>query len=165
MLDLNDKLDDLAESGAQLIRSMGYEAIAQTTGYVKISGIIEQITIKPSQLSGFGMDRKSALLVTKKYGAALRLTSILTNMPLDYGVPIERSMCPQECNNCRKACPGEAISGKLWDRETDRDEFFDPLKCREKARQLAWERIKKEITLCGKCIEVCPFTQVYSKKN
>jgi epoxyqueuosine reductase len=165
--DLNDKLDDLAESGAQLIRSMGYEAIAQTTGYVKDLGNyrtkLPHKTI--ATLAGLGWIGKSALLVTKKYGAALRLTSILTNMPLDYGVPIERSMCPQECNNCRKACPGEAISGKLWDRETDRDEFFDPLKCREKARQLAWERIKKEITLCGKCIEVCPFTQVYSKKN
>ena len=36
--ELNDKLDYLAESGAQLIRSEGYEAIAQTTGYIKEFG-------------------------------------------------------------------------------------------------------------------------------
>ena len=84
-------------------------------------------------------------------------------MPLDYGVPIKKSMCHQECQNCMNSCPGKAIYGKLWDQTTDRDEFFDPLKCREKARQLAWEKIKKEISLCGKCIVVCPYTQNYIK--
>lgn len=160
--ELNNKLDYLAESGAQFIRSKGYEAIAQTTGYVKEFGNyrtkLPHKTI--ATLAGLGWIGKSALLVTKKYGSAIRLSSILTNMSLDYGVPIKKSMC-RECNNCMNACPGEAISGKLWDHKTDRDEFFDPSKCREKARQLAKEKIKKEITLCGKCIEVCPYTQDY----
>lgn len=161
--ELNNKLDYLAESGAQFIRAKGYEAIAQTTGYVKeFENYRTQLPHKTiATLAGLGWIGKSALLVTKKYGSAIRLSSILTNMPLNYGVPIKKSMCPRGCNICMDACPGEAISGKLWDQKTDRDEFFDLLKCREKARQLARERIKKEITLCGKCIEVCPYTQGY----
>lgn len=164
---LNNKLDYLSESGAQFIRAKGYEAIAQTTGYVK--GFGNYRTKLPHKtiatMAGLGWIGKSALLVTKKYGSAIRLSSILTNMPLDYGVPIKKSMCRRGCNNCMSACPGEAISGKLWDQETDRDEFFDPLKCRKKARQLAKEKIKKEITLCGKCIEVCPYTNDYINSN
>ncbi len=166
--ELNSKLNHLAESGAQFIRTLGYEAIAQTTTFVKEFGIYRtQLPHKTiATLAGLGWIGKSALLVTKKYGSAIRLSSILTNMPLDYGVPIKKSLCPQGCGICKNACPGEAISGKLWDYKTDRDEFYDPQKCRKKARQLAWERIQKEITLCGKCIEVCPYTQQYinSKK-
>jgi epoxyqueuosine reductase QueG len=66
---------------------------------------------------------------------------------------------------CTNACPGKAISGKLWKADLDRDEFFDPLACRKKARELAAEKIRKEITLCGKCIEVCPYTQSYLRSQ
>lgn len=116
-------------------------------------------------LAGIGWIGKSALLVTKKYGSAVRLTSILTDMPLDYGVPVTKSMCPRECYICMNACPGKAISGKLWDQTMDRNEFYDPLKCREKALQLSKERMNKEITLCGKCIEVCPYTRKYINRQ
>ena len=164
---LNNKLDHLAELGAQFIRARGYEAVAQATYYVKEFGNYK--TKLPHKtvatLAGLGWIGRSALFVTKKYGSAIRLTSIITNMELDYGVPITKSICG-DCNRCVKACPGEAISGRLWDNvDTDRDELFDPIKCRKIARQLAKERINKEITLCGKCIEVCPYTQAYISSN
>ena len=159
---LNNKLNNLAEIGACYIETMGYKAIALTTDNVKEFGNYR--TNLPHKtvatLAGLGWIGKSALFVTNEYGSAIRLTSILTNMELDYGTPIRKSMCG-DCNQCVKACPGEAITGKLWDAETDRDELFDPIKCRKMARQLAKERINKEITLCGKCIEICPYTQNY----
>jgi epoxyqueuosine reductase QueG len=31
-------------------------------------------------------------------------------------------------------------------------------KCRKKAQALTLEKIGKEITICGKCFEVCPYT-------
>jgi epoxyqueuosine reductase QueG len=163
---LNNKLDHLAELGAQFIRARGYDAVAQATYFVKEFGNYRtEIPHKTvATLAGLGWIGRSALFVTKKYGSAIRLTSIITNMELDYGVPITKSICG-DCNRCVKACPGKAISGKLWDIDTDRDELFDPIKCRKKARQLAKERINKEITLCGKCIEVCPYTQAYINSN
>ncbi len=159
---LNNKLNYLAELGAQFIRSKGYEAIAQTTDYVKEFGNYRtELPHKTvATLAGLGWIGKSALFVTKKYGSAIRLTSILTNMELDYGTPITKSMCG-DCNQCVNACPGAAILGRLWNPKIDRDELFNPLKCRKKARQLAKERINREITLCGKCIEICPYTQDY----
>jgi len=165
--EMNDKLNVLAKLGAQFIRDNGYEAIAQTTGYVKeIGNYRTQLPHKTvATLAGIGWIGKSALLVTKKYGSAVRLTSILTDMPLDYGVPVTKSMCPRECYICMNACPGKAISGKLWDQTMDRNEFYDPLKCREKALQLSKERMNKEITLCGKCIEVCPYTRKYINRQ
>lgn len=66
---------------------------------------------------------------------------------------------------CKDACPGKAVAGTLWYAGIDRDEFFNPTKCRTKARQIANERIQKEITLCGKCIEICPYTQRYIKQS
>lgn len=159
---LNNKLNHLAQLGARYIEAMGYEAIAQTTDYVKEFGNYR--TALPHKtvatLAGLGWIGKSALFLTKEYGSAIRLSSILTNMKLDYGTPISKSMCGN-CYQCVNACPGEAITGKLWDAQMDRDEFFDPIKCRQKARELAQEKIKKEITLCGKCIEICPYTQRY----
>lgn len=160
--ELNKKLDYLAELGAEYIRANGYEAVAQTSNNVKEFGnYITEIPHKTvATLAGLGWIGRSSLFVTKKYGSAIRLTSIITDMDLDYGEPITKGICG-ECNRCVKACPAQAISGKLWDVDTDRDELFDPIKCRKKARELAKERINKEITLCGKCIEVCPYTRAY----
>jgi len=38
----------------------------------------------------------------------------------------------------------------------DRDVFFDAFKCRDYCRKISAERIKKEITICGICVSVCP---------
>lgn len=163
---LNAKLNELAELGAERIRLLGYKAIAQTTDYVK-----EYDTYRTNlphktvaTLSGLGWIGKSALFVTKPYGSAIRLSSIITDMELDYGIPVTQSLCGS-CMICANACPGGAISDKLWSVDVDRDEFFDPLKCRKMARQLAKESIGKEITLCGKCFQICPYTQAFIHKE
>lgn len=65
------------------------------------------------------------------------------------------------CQQCQKACPGKAITGALWDATRGRDWIFDAMACRKKAREIASKAIGKEITLCGKCIESCPYTQKY----
>jgi ferredoxin len=40
----------------------------------------------------------------------------------------------------------------------ERSELIDVNKCRKAAQALAMERINKDMTLCGKCFEVCPYT-------
>jgi epoxyqueuosine reductase len=159
---LNDKLDELATSGARYISKMGFNALAMTTDKVEEYG--NYMTELPHKtvatLAGLGWIGKSALLVTPTYGSAIRLTTILTDMPLEYGTPVKESACGN-CTRCESACPGMAISGKCWNVTMQRDEFFDVIKCRAKARQLSKERMDKAITLCGKCIEVCPYTQKY----
>ena len=112
--------------------------------------------------AGLGWIGKNALLITTEYGSAIRLTSVITDMPLKTNNSINESKCGT-CNKCKSTCPAEAIKGSLWKVTSKREELIDPYKCRKTARQLFKERVGIEITLCGKCIEVCPFTQRYLK--
>lgn len=161
-LELNEKLDRIVSKGAAFLKEQGYEALPQTTTTVYANE--EHRTILPHKTvatrAGLGWIGKSALLVTEAFGPAVRLSSILTNAPLGCDKPMTVSRCGN-CNACTIACPGQAISGKLWNIGMDRDEFFNPYVCREKARQIAKEKMDKEITLCGKCIEVCPYASKY----
>jgi epoxyqueuosine reductase QueG len=58
--------------------------------------------------AGFGWIGKSALLITKRYGAAIRLASVLTDADLDTAEPVEQSMCG-DCRQCADHCPAKAI--------------------------------------------------------
>ncbi|MBN2173703.1 MAG: epoxyqueuosine reductase [Bacteroidales bacterium] len=106
--------------------------------------------------AGLGWIGKTDLLVTHIFGPRLRFTTILTNTPLETeSKPIEKSLCGN-CNICVTACPANAANGKKWNILTDRDEFFNARKCREKAKELAWEKLKTNVRICGICVAVCP---------
>lgn len=160
---LNNKLDELAVLCADYIKEQGYHAYPQTVSATKEYGIFR--TVMPHKTvavhAGLGWIGKSALFITEKYGSAVRLTSVLTDAPLEYNKQILPSKCGG-CMLCTNACPGKAISGKLWSPKLDRDEFFDAAACRKKAREIAAETLDKQITLCGKCIEICPYTRKYT---
>ena len=160
---LNMLLDAIVTSGAEIIREMGYRAVAQTREYVG-NGESEDNTTLPHKTvatrAGIGWIGKSALLVTDQYGSAIRLSSILTDAPFYTALPINKSRCG-DCMVCAKACPAGAVSGKLWEVGLYRDEFFNPVKCRKTAKERAKLGFDGDITICGKCIEVCPHTQRY----
>ena len=161
---LNERLDSIVTNGAETLQKMGWSAIAQTREYVG-SGEIGYSTILPHKTiatrAGIGWIGKSALLVTAKYGSAIRLSSILTDAPIETAHASEKSFCG-DCMVCANVCPAGAISGKLWEVGLYRDEFFDPDKCRQTARERAKQGFGGDnITICGKCIEVCPHTQKY----
>ncbi|MDC7289266.1 4Fe-4S dicluster domain-containing protein [Blautia schinkii] len=159
---LNATLHSLALEAEAYIKSHGYHALAQTKDVVKQGP--DYRTPMPHKTiavhAGLGWIGKSALLVTPEFGSAVRLTSVLTDAEFDYGTPITSSRCGS-CTNCTNACPGNAVSGKNWAPDIDRDEFYNPYSCRKTARKLAFDMLNKEVTLCGKCIEVCPYTQKY----
>ena len=164
---INDKLDAIIIEGADYLKQLGYEAIAQTIAEVakvetKYDSILPHKTV--ATRAGIGWIGKNAILVTKKYGSAIRISTILTNAPLTTDTPIDESDC-KGCSKCMQECPAGAIKGKNWNVKTGREELLDPVKCRAKARELSWSRIEREISLCGKCILVCPFTQKYFREN
>ncbi len=160
--ELNHRLDSLAEFCESYLMNLGYQAYAQTVNRVKEYGNFK--TVMPHKTvavtAGLGWIGKSALLVTKEFGSAVRLTSVLTTAPLECNQRIHESPC-KGCEICKNACPGKAITGNVWDSKKDRDWVFNASACRKQARKLAFEELGKEITLCGKCIEVCPYTQRY----
>jgi len=159
---LNEKLDKLATMCAELIKEQGYHAYAQTGSATQEYGIFR--TVMPHKTvamhAGLGWIGKSTLFLTEAYGSAIRLTSVLTDAPLACDEAILSSKCGS-CMRCTNACPGKAISGRVWSPELDREAFYDALSCRKKAREISARAINQQITLCGKCIEVCPYTRKY----
>ena len=161
---LNERLDMIVASGAEMLRAAGYRAIAQTRDYVGNGEKTDTTTLPHKTVAtraGIGWIGKCALLITEKYGSAVRLSSILTDAPLDTGMPINESRC-DGCMVCVDVCPAGAVSGKSWEINLYHDEFFDPIKCRKTARERAKQGFGGEITICGKCIEACPYTRRYT---
>lgn len=162
---LNERLDMLVTLGAEALQIKGYTAIAKTRALVG-DGEKEYKTLLPHKTvatrAGLGWIGKCALLVTEQYGSMIRISSILTDAPLKTSSPANHSKCG-DCMVCTKACPAGAVSGKEWEIGLYRDEFFDPIKCRKTARERTMQGFGGDITICGKCIEICPYTRKFLK--
>jgi epoxyqueuosine reductase len=152
---INKDLDNIVILCVKYIEGQGYNAIGQTSTYVtRDNNLTTPLPHKTvATRAGLGWIGKNALLTTPKYGSAIRISSVITNMPLLTDIPINESKCGT-CTNCVVACPASAIKGTVWNLTLTRDELLDPFKCRKKARELSHAKIGVEISLCGKCIEV-----------
>ncbi len=165
--ELNARLNALAELAAKYLSDRGHRALPQTTTTVVESpGYRTPVPHKTcATRAGLGWIGKSTLLVTEEYGPAVRLSSVLTDAEFDsVSEPINVSRCGS-CTACASACPGQAIKGALWDVNAPLESLVDVEDCRKAARALAADMIGEQITLCGKCIETCPYTRAYLKKE
>jgi epoxyqueuosine reductase QueG len=154
---VNTALNDLGSRIAEHLRQFGH--VARNFAATDV-GIDDNLSTKlphktPATCAGLGWIGKSALLVTEKFGPAIRLTTVLTDMELPIGTPILESKCGS-CVKCVQYCPGEAMTGRNWDVNCTREDIFDAHACRRAARAKAAEAGISE-TICGICIAVCPF--------
>lgn len=164
---LNGLLNSLATLCADELQACGYKALAQTTDYVDKRSTDYDSPLPHKTVAtraGLGWIGKSALLVTKEFGSAIRITSVLTDAPLPTKPAVNTSYCGS-CMECTKACPAGAVLGKNWAVSLAREEFYNPYKCRATARKRAMQSFGIEITQCGKCIAVCPYTKKYIEKD
>ncbi len=161
---LNRLLDELDLYTAEILRSEGFSA------YLKKEKTHEEDdhtlqTMLPHKTvatrAGVGWIGKCALLVTKEFGSALRISSVLTNAVLEAGTPIVESKCG-ECVACKEACPAGAVSGDNWDVHKHRDEFYNAFCCRKTARERS-SKTRIDIGLCGLCMLKCPWTEKYMR--
>jgi epoxyqueuosine reductase QueG len=159
---LNALLTELALDAVAWLGERGYQATALATvvqpGQFDVPTLTSPLPHKTAATrAGLGWIGKCALLITEQYGPAVRLTTVLTDAPLPGGAPIEESRCG-ECVACLEACPGEAVSGKLWNAGRAREDFFDAYACRKSCREQCEPQGISE-TLCGRCIAACPWTR------
>ena len=147
--------------GDYIKENMNYNALAMSRERVAkdFEGLASKIPHKTTGTrSGLGWIGRCALLISPTYGAALRLSTILTDMPIKVGTPIDDSLC-DDCTDCQDVCPVDAINEVKWDSRKEREEYFDAEKC--------FEFIKKEMqrthgkSLCAKCGLACPYTKEY----
>jgi len=106
--------------------------------------------------AGLGWIGKTDLFISKKFGPRLRLVSILINVPVkSKSKPVDISRCGN-CRLCVDICPAKAANGNLWDITTEREDFFDAFKCRNKCAEFGRTRLGMDARICGICVSVCP---------
>jgi epoxyqueuosine reductase QueG len=167
----NKLLADLCNHTVDIIIKEGHKAVAleATIKVVDLNNIDEHLPHKTvATKAGLGWIGKSALLITKRYGAAIRLATVLTDAELDLAEPTEKSMCG-DCRECADHCPAKAIKGYNWQLGASRDSIYDAFVCCETAMKLSSKAgIQSNIgrvVICGICINVCPWTQKYLSRK
>jgi len=163
----NNLLADLCGHAVDILISEGHKAVAlqPTIKVVDLNKIDEHLPHKTvATKAGLGWIGKSALLITKKYGAAIRLATVLTDADLNVAIPTEQSMCG-DCRECVDHCPAKAIKGNNWKLGAPRDSIYDAFTCCETAMNLSKRAgihsSLGRVVICGICVNVCPWTQKY----
>ena len=150
----NELLDSVAFRLSREFEKQGFSAIpiaaSQSLGKNNpYCGILPHKTA--AVLSGLGFVGKSGLFLSSEYGSAVRLATILTDMPLQSELPIIENGCG-DCTACMRACPAGAIFGEKP--TTDGERNFDPEKCSKYMKE-HFQDIGRG-SVCGICIKVCP---------
>jgi epoxyqueuosine reductase QueG len=158
----NDLLAKLCERTAHVLVEAGYraEAVNATTEQFDPATLSTRTQHKSiATRAGLGWIGKSALLITKEYGPAVRFSSVLTDADFETGESIDTSYCG-ECRKCVDRCPAGAIGGHNWCAGDPREAMYDAFACRDMAVKLSG-RQGIVSTICGICINACPWTQRY----
>ncbi len=159
---INALLAELADRAAGMLTAVGRRAVlvkatSDDFNPITLSMPIQHKTI--ATRAGLGWIGKSALLITKPYGPAVRLGSVLTDAELETGTPIDESHCGT-CRQCVDRCPAQAIVGVNWQLGQPREAIYDAPRCRMTAKRLS-STAGFEASICGICINACPWTQRY----
>ncbi len=138
------------------IGKLGYNYLcvgaSQSTG-----GYVSHFPHKTAaRLSGLGYIGKSCLFISEKYGPAVRLGTILTDMPFEVGTPLDKDC--GNCNICREKCPAMAIRGVNFHEGISREEMYDAKACSEYMKN-KFQHIGRG-AVCGICIKNCPKSKI-----
>jgi len=158
----NGFLTVLGEGVCNLVKRRGYGAylVGPTTENWDKKTLSAEFPHKTAATrAGFGWIGKCALLVTREYGSALRMCTVLTDAPLPVGEPVEQSVCGT-CVECRRACPVSAPRGKEWTPGISRENLIDIGACHDQAKAFS-DAANLGHTICGICVVACPWTKAY----
>jgi len=138
---------------AEAIRAMGYNAIPSKNGV----GLSVPLAID----AGLGQLGRNGLLVTEKYGPAIRIGKVLTDMPLVADRPVDFGVTKfcETCKKCAAGCPPKAIS--MGERT------YDPPSTTGNPGALKWYADGRKClrywveagASCASCQAVCPYTK------
>lgn len=160
----NALLATLAGEAAEMLQQRGFQAVASapTVSGVRMGECDTPLPHKTvATRAGLGWIGRCALLVTEAYGSAVRLTTVLTDAPLEAAGAVNESRCG-DCRACVEACPGGAIAGALWRAGLPREAMVDPDACYRTTRRFAPAiGAAPDTGICGACIAACPWTERY----
>lgn len=138
---------------AEFIRGLGYIAIPCSNTF----GMSVPMAVE----AGIGEAGRSGTIITPEYGPNVRLTKVLTNMPLIADKPIEfgvQEFC-ETCKKCARDCPSKTI--------TEGPKSFDARSTCSMDGVYKWQNDYEKClkywvdsgTECANCLAVCPFTK------
>ena len=141
---VNATLDHVTQEISSHIQQHGFQAIPIAASFIlDWKRQNAHISHRHAALkAGLGFWGKNNLLIHPKYGAGIRLASILTDIPLTVDSPIPNDC--GECLACMAACPADAISETGYDFE----------KCYAKIKQFSHEN-NYNLMICGLCVKAC----------
>jgi epoxyqueuosine reductase QueG len=149
---VNPRLDSISLMVAQVLDKAGFHCLivpsSQTVDRDKLTGVFSHKLA--AHLAGLGWIGKSALLITREHGPRVRWGTVLTDAPLEAGIPMDE-IC-RDCSACVKACPAHAFTGKAFDKPGMRGEVFADEACDHYLSQR--ENLHRA---CGICVYICPF--------
>lgn len=165
---VNEFLTSLCASTVDDLKKRGYDARA-IDPTIRVEGSAWKALATPlphktvATRAGLGWIGKSALLITQRYGPAVRLATVLTDATVEAGNPVDDSNCG-DCSKCVDRCPAKAIAGENWAKGMERESIYDAHACRAEATS-ASGKIGVPATICGICINTCPWTQKYISRQ
>jgi epoxyqueuosine reductase QueG len=162
----NQALDALSLAIAQEIEGRGYRTLiipaSLTIDREKNVGHASHKAF--AWAAGLGWIGRNALLINPAYGPAVRLATVLTDMPLKPNSPVTNGC--GECRLCVLSCPAKALTHVKFDvRPSSRDEILDAGGClarlEKNKESLAQDPLTFQYaaTICGICIKVCPIAK------
>lgn len=149
------KTDQLADKLATYLKEKGFEAYSQSEKNIENSGFYNkeyQSTPLPHKtiagMAGLGWIGKHNLMVTKEYGSAISMCSVLCTIPAKtiLNSPLD-SLCG-DCKVCTTICKTKALTGNDWSKEKSRDNLINVNNC----------------TTCLQCMVQCPWTLKYAQR-
>ena len=106
-----------AHRAARFLESEGYPSLA-VPAFIPIDmaapkkGMRGEICWRRAGVrSGLGSYGENGLLVTKEFGAAIRISGLVTTADLEADPPLEEDVC-DHCMRCVEGCPADALSGE-----------------------------------------------------
>jgi epoxyqueuosine reductase QueG len=154
---INATLDRLTARLVIWITAHGFSAFCiPASRIVDESNQLGSISHKAvARLAGIGWQGKSLLIVSPQFGPRIRLSTVLTDMPLSSD-KVMKNRCGT-CDECTKACPASAIKNiRTEDRYANREDALHFSRCVEQTRRFK-ARLGIEAQICGVCIRACPF--------
>lgn len=146
---VNYFLDKIGLLITNFIQSEGYNVLpipaSQTIDREKLKGHLSHKEIAIA--AGLGWRGRNNLVVNPKYGSAIRLVTVLTDMPLELSKPLE-----QDCGSCRRCisvCPAGSI--RLQPGEFDLNSCYKKLCEFQKIQGIGHH-------ICGICVRECVST-------
>jgi epoxyqueuosine reductase QueG len=143
---LNFFLDRGAFILADHIQSLGFAALAVPASQT-LDGANQRAHVSHKAVAlraGLGWIGRNNLLVTPQFGSRVRLVTVLTDLPLERGQPMDFGCGP--CVRCIRPCP----AGAIHDAPAD----FEHRLCFAKLDEFRRRHVVSQ-HICGVCVKAC----------